>query len=259
MGLAMSAAQAKPGIVATFPGTDQGAKLALRLASYANFFPPIGQLQFLLPPGGIAYVIQFNSVPVNGKSVVVGYEVRYDPPKGVDPVLATPAPLGNPQTNSIFPFGLAASSSDIVSVGTSETGSNGPDHAFRYSLVGNTTSDLGALGGADAFSFAYGISNDASTIVGASYVSANLTGPIHAFRIGSDGVMIDLGSLAGASGNSTAFAANGDGSVVVGQTNVPSGNQHGFLWTLTPGSNTGTMTISAATDHLRPRSILPAR
>jgi len=108
--------------------------------------------------------------------------------------------------------------------------------------VSNVTTDLGALGGPNAVSFAYGISDDASTIVGTSYVSTNLAGPIHAFRIGADGVMVDLGSLAGTSGNSTAFAANGDGSVVVGQTNVPSGNQHAFLWTLTPGGDTGAMT-----------------
>jgi len=242
--LATSAAQAKPSLVATFPGTDEGSEDASELAADVNASTTLQAALFALGlrTGGEAKVIRISSLPVNGKSVVRRYEVRYNPPLGADPLLATPAPLGNPETNSIFPFGLAISPSDIVSVGASETGTNGPDHAFRYSLVANTTTDLGALGGADAFSFAYGISNDASTIVGASYVSANLAGPIHAFRIGADGVMVDLGSLAGASGNSTAFAANGDGSLVVGQTNVPGGNQHAFLWTLTPGSDTGTMT-----------------
>jgi probable HAF family extracellular repeat protein len=229
MGLPLSAANAGPEIVSgPVALTD-----ARSIANHNNSSIAAGPL----PPSG-----HYSVAPSPTISSQTLYDVIFTPAFGDDPIVATPLPLGNAQTNSIFPFGIAASPSDIVSVGASETGTNGPDHAFSYSLVANTTTDLGALGGPDAVSFAYGISNDASTIVGASFVSTNLAGPIHAFRIGSDGTMVDLGSLTGASGNSTAFAANGDGSVVVGQTNVPGGNQHAFLWTLTPGSDTGTMT-----------------
>jgi uncharacterized membrane protein len=175
-------------------------------------------------------------------SFLLGFDVIQVPKSGVDPVVATPPPLGNQQTNGIVPFDIASSNSDIVSVGASETGTNGPYHAFSYSLATGVTSDLGALGGEGATSFAYGISGNASTIVGGSYVSTDLTGPIHAYRIGADGVMVDLGSLAGVGGNSTAFAANGDGSVVVGQTNISGGGQHAFRWISTPGSDSGVMT-----------------
>ena len=157
------------------------------------------------------------------------YDIVFTPAFGLDPIVAAPPPLGNAQTNSIFPFDIAATSNDVISVGASETGTNGPFHAFSNSLATGVTSDLGALGGAGATSFAYGISDDGSTIVGTSYVSTDMTGPTHAFRVGADGVMTDLGSLAGSGGNSTAFAANGDGSVVVGQTTVSGGNQHAFL------------------------------
>jgi probable HAF family extracellular repeat protein len=119
---------------------------------------------------------------------------------------------------------------------------NGPDHAFRNSLATGVSTDLGALGGAEATSFAYGISDDGSTIVGASYVNTDLRGPIHAFRIGADGVMTDLGSLAGPGGYSAAFAANGGGSVVVGHTTVSGGGQHAFRWVGTPGGDNAVMT-----------------
>jgi hypothetical protein len=168
----------------------------------------------------------------------------------IRPVLGPiPDPLGNPLNSIVFydisaGFGGqqtplarargAASSTDVVSVGASETGTNGPYHAVSFSLASGVTSDLGALA-AGAFSFAYGISADISTIVGASYVSADLNGPLHAFRIGSGGVMTDLGSLAGA-GSSTAFATDGDGNVVVGWTDVPAGGRHAFRWSQMPGA-----------------------
>jgi uncharacterized membrane protein len=175
----------------------------------------------------------------------VGSETLYDiifiPAAGPDPIVATPSPLGNLQTNSIVPFSIATSSIDVVSVGASETGTNGPYHAFRFSFVSGLTSDLGALGGAAGTSFAYGISDDTSTIVGTSYVSADLNGPLHAFRIGANGGMTDLGSLAGAGGSSTAFAADGDGNVVVGWTDVPGGGHHAFRWSQMPGAG-GVMT-----------------
>jgi probable HAF family extracellular repeat protein len=178
----------------------------------------------------------YSSAPVPTISSQTRYVVVFTPYFGSDPVVATPQPLGNTLTNSISPFGIAVSSTDVVSVGASETGTNGPYHAFRFSLASGVTSDLGGLGGAAGTSFAYGISDGTSTIVGASYVSADLNGPLHAFRIGSGGVMNDLGSLAGAGGSSTAFAADGDGNVVVGWTDVPGGDRHAFRWSRMPGA-----------------------
>src|SRR5262249_54525450 len=135
-----------------------------------------------------------------------------------------------------------ASPTDLIAVGASETGKSGPFHAFKFSLAANLTTDLGALGGPAATSLAFGISDEASTVVGASFLGADTSGPQHAFRIGSDDVMVDLGSLAGAVGNSVAFATNGDGSVVVGKSDIPGGGEHAFRWTVAPGGNTGSMT-----------------
>jgi hypothetical protein len=177
-------------------------------------------------------------------TVVFSYSIGYNDPFKGDPIIATPSPLGNRQTNSIFGSGFAFSvnGADLLSVGSSETGTNGPYHAFEYSLNANTTTDLGTLAGPNGASFAYGISVDASTVIGASYTTTSLNGPLHAFRIGSDGVMTDLGSLAGVTGNSTALAVDDNGGVVVGWTQIPSGAQQAFSWAVRPGADTGVMT-----------------
>jgi probable HAF family extracellular repeat protein len=225
--LSASMACAGPGVtIAKSPATTL--EIALTFAVYYNV---LGRA-----PGTYS-VAQAPSV-----SSQTLFYITYTPLIGPDPVVATPQPLGNAQVNSISPSGIAATSNDIISVGASETGTHGPYHAFRNSLATGATTDLGALGGAAATSFAFGISDDGSAIVGTSFLSPSLTGPEHAFRIGADGVMTDLGSLAGANGNSIAFAANGDGSVVVGQTGVTGGGQHAFRWVRTPGSDSGAMT-----------------
>jgi len=133
-----------------------------------------------------------------GNSFLFNFTISFVPASGHDPVIATVNGLG--QNNDIFGFGIGVSAQDVIAVAASETGTNGPFHAIKYSLASNTTSDLGALGGSSARSIAYSISDDASTIVGLSDLGGPgiPTPPTRAFRIGADGVMTDLGSLAGA-------------------------------------------------------------
>jgi probable HAF family extracellular repeat protein len=228
-------------LAATLPASMAGAKpevLTNRLTlAEAKLCAAINNNSPLVTIPDGTYVV----APVPSVSSQTLYVVIFTPAFGLDPVVATPSPLGNTKTNSMYPFDIAASSKDVVSVGASETGTNGPFHAFSYSLASGVTTDLGALGGAGATSIAYGISDDASTIVGTSFLTSSQAGPQHAFRIGTDRVMTDLGALAGPGGNSIAFAANGDGSVVVGQTDILGGNRHAFRWVLTPGGDIGIM------------------
>ncbi len=171
----------------------------------------------------------------------------------VDPVYGTIAPLGANPVNSTFGLAIGAGS-EVTVAGYSDT-DPGPFHAIKWTLSGGTI-DLGTLPGnpprapgasqdLPPTSQAFGISGDASVIVGLSTSAASIQ---TAFRwTAADGTMRDLGALNGAGGRSVAFAANGDGSVVVGQSEI-AGNapfsfpMHAFRWVLTPGTASGVMT-----------------
>ncbi len=151
--------------------------------------------------------------------------------------------LGNAAVNSLFAQDIAFADNDLFVVGTSDTGDNGPHHAFLWKYSTGVTTDLGTLGGVDDQSVAYGISSDGTTVVGDSFLASSST--YHAFRWTDTDGMGDLGSLAGPSGDSTAYAVNRDGSVVVGQSENSGGDFVAFRWDQTSG-NSGVM--SALTD-----------
>ena len=172
---------------------------------------------------------------------------------GSDPIYGVIAPLGANPDNSTF--GLAiGQGSEVTAAGYSDT-DLGPFHAIKWTLSGGTI-DLGTLPGnpprepgasqdLPPTSQAFGISQDASVIVG---LSTSATSIQTAFRwTAADATMRGLGALNGAGGRSVAFAANGDGSVVVGQSEL-AGNapfsfpMHAFRWVLAPGTASGVMT-----------------
>ncbi len=86
-----------------------------------------------------------------------------------------------------------------------------------YAYAAATVTSLGFLSG-DNYSFASGISADASVVIGTSGLQPYVGfGSYQAFRWTASSGMVGLGHLPGdtfSSGN----AANGDGSVVVGQS-----------------------------------------
>jgi probable HAF family extracellular repeat protein len=194
------------------------------------------------PEGSMFYVVTSQEM-INGTLVTVNH-LNFIPPNQVDPVIATIAPLGTNPINSVFVHGGAASSSDVFLVGSSDLDA-GTFHAVRWALSDGVTRDLGTLLGSAGNSIAFGMSDDASTIIGWSNTTS-ATGPgsfpsgQHAFRWTQSTGMVDLGSLAGVNGLSFAWATNGDGSVVVGQTDMPNigfitqGNQ-AFRWTQPTG------------------------
>lgn len=101
--------------------------------------------------------------------------------------------------------------------------SAGDEQAFRWTQA-DGMAGLGKLAGA-AFSRAYGVSGDGSTVVGASG-----TGAVYeAFRWTQATGMTGLGKLTGAS-TSVAKAASGDGSIIVGQSGTDA-----FRWTSADG------------------------
>jgi probable HAF family extracellular repeat protein len=150
----------------------------------------------------------------------------------------TIAHLGTNAGNTITVL-AAGFGSQFTAAGWSDTDA-GTLHSFQWTLSGGTL-DLGTLLGAAGNSIAFGISDDASTIVGWSNTTpGTFPSGQHAFRWTQVGGMQDLGSLQGSSGTSIAYAANSDGSVVVGQTDMPSNMgitvpPHAFRWTQTGG------------------------
>jgi probable HAF family extracellular repeat protein len=77
---------------------------------------------------------------------------------------------------------------------------------------------LGKLPG-DAYSFAYAVSDDGSTVVGASYKYPPAAGgATRAFRWTAAGGISEIGDLPGGNVASTALGVSGDGSVVAGQS-----------------------------------------
>ena len=168
---------------------------------------------------------------------------------GVDPPYGTIPPLGsnpiNEATGAAFAFGAVP-----TAAGYSFIDANGGSccHAFQWTLAGGTV-DIGTLPStgtaAPGASHGYGISDDASVIVGNSSVGTSAANAqFHAFRwTASDSTMRDLGAL-DPNATAAAYAANGDGSVVVGQSFVAqfTSTAHAFLWVLTPGTTGGVMT-----------------
>ncbi|PVZ20484.1 MULTISPECIES: autotransporter domain-containing protein [unclassified Pseudomonas] len=96
----------------------------------------------------------------------------------------------------------------------------GPAQVGR--LGGRTFENIGSLNG--GATYARGLSDDGSTIVGVSEISPG--GNNHAFRW-KNGVMTDLGTFGGNYADATAVSA--DGSVVVGQAGLASGSM-AFRW-----------------------------
>ena len=168
--------------------------------------------------------------------------------------------LGTNPGNTITVL-AAGFGSQFTAAGWSDTDA-GTFHSFQWTLSAGTL-DLGTLLGAAGNSIAFGISDDASTIVGWSNTTPGSPFPSgqHAFRWTQAGGMQDLGSLQGSSGTSIAYAANGDGSVVVGQTDMPPNGptpvpSHAFLWTQaggmqdlgSPGAGFGSTAYAVSSD-----------
>jgi probable HAF family extracellular repeat protein len=158
---------------------------------------------------------------------------------GGGPFYGTVSHLGTNAGNTITvlasDFGTA-----FTAIGWGDTDAD-TFHAISWTLAGGTQ-DLGTLLGSAGLSIGFGVSYDASTVVGWSNTTPGSPFPSgqHAFRWTQGGGMQDLGSLQGASGTSTAYAANSDGSVVVGVTDLPPNGQitvpgHAFRWTQAGG------------------------
>jgi probable HAF family extracellular repeat protein len=185
-----------------------------------------------------------------GNTTKTIWEIRAIPYASIDPLYASGPVFPGSPFNASMAFGLAVGPDKrLIAVGAGQVddGDNddntvGPFHAFKW-LDGPSPSliDLGTLGAPTDDSFAFGISDDGTTIVGASAIGGGIQ---HAFRIGDDNVMRDLGSLEGPTGLSRAFATNADGSVVVGETTISFANTRAFRWVRDPGAGvqTGTMT-----------------
>ncbi len=133
------------------------------------------------------------------------------------------------------------------------TGGAPTEHAFRWTLAGNTMTDLGLLSDG-RYSVAQGISADGLVVVGyADHTNdptvANPDYFEHAFRWTAGTGMVDLGVLSGFN-FSYASATNRDGSVVVGY--LLGGGTQGFRW----ASATGMRTVE---DWLRDNGVTVAR
>lgn len=118
-------------------------------------------------------------------------------------------------------YAYAVSADGRVVVGLMDT-SDG-FRAFRWTDAG--TDDLGSPFGG-TLSFAQGISDDGTVVVGAS---ADSSGNLQAFRWTQAGGMVNLGRLPGGL-SSHANDANADGSVVVGRSESGVGTR-AFRWT----------------------------
>jgi probable HAF family extracellular repeat protein len=115
-----------------------------------------------------------------------------------DPLYGAISPLGTNPNNSVHAFGLGFGT-ELTAVGWSDRDAPLFPHAFMWTLSGGTV-DLGVLPGTPAAndtSYAYGISADASVIVGQSGSPRTV---IEAFRYTTaDHTMRDLGTLSGVS------------------------------------------------------------
>ena len=100
---------------------------------------------------------------------------------------------------------------------------------------------LGKFSG-DNSSYAYGISDDGSTVVGASYTNPNVSGSvIRAFRWTASTGMASIGDLPGGSQVSVAYDVSADGSVIAGHSSSALSYSHHpvynepFRWTASGG------------------------
>lgn len=89
---------------------------------------------------------------------------------------------------------------------------------------------LGDLPGGNRHSWAYGVSGDGSTVIGASYSSSGL----EAFRWTQATGMVGLGDLPGGQFISVAEAVSFDGSVVMGWSSIDGGDKR-FKWAQAEG------------------------
>lgn len=100
---------------------------------------------------------------------------------------------------------------------------------------------LGVMPG-DSSSYAYGVSADGSTVVGASYENSSITtAPIHGFRWTATDGKVSIGDLPGGNVSSVAYGVSSNGSVIVGSSSSTlsfSGNpfyHEPFRWTAANG------------------------
>jgi len=115
-------------------------------------------------------------------------------------------------------------------------GSGSAAHAAAYSFQW-----LGKLSG-DNTSYAYAISDDGSTVVGASYTDPNSpTAVIRAFRWTAATGMVAIGDLPGGNQQSEALGVSADGSVIAGSSSSTLSYSHNsfydepFRWTASSG------------------------
>ena len=104
--------------------------------------------------------------------------------------------------------------------------------AFRWTAAGGMQ-NLGGLRGSDpatVYSWARGVSNDGTVVVGGSFNASN---NIEAFRWTTQSGMVGLGILPGYH-HSEAFAVSGNGKVVIGDTASVRGGE-AFRWTAETG------------------------
>jgi probable HAF family extracellular repeat protein len=173
------------------------------------------------------------SVYSEGKITVVGTNQQTPKPKAAktkaSPTTGTYSSqtFGTPTTSG----GGGALGANGTMVGFLDDGQGGPFHAFKYTDSAGLL-DLGTVdppNNPTLYSFANGVNDDGSVVVGLSELSGGLVQ--HAFRWTSAGGMIDLGSANGASGLSRALGVSGDGNTIVGVSDFPIGPSQAFSWT----------------------------
>lgn len=111
---------------------------------------------------------------------------------------------------------------------------------------------LGDLTGGGFASYATGVSDDGSVVVGRSIGASGY----EAFRWTQAGGMAGLGDLPGGMFDSVAYATNRDGSVVVGRGVNASNYQEAFRWTQAGGMQSVTDWLAAAGVTVAPGYLL---
>jgi probable HAF family extracellular repeat protein len=198
----------------------------------------------LIQPGGI-YPGAFgscNAVSADGSTIAATSDFGPFSPFGIQANLWTPAGgcvlLGDFEGGAnvvphSFGRGVSADGSVIVGVGQSDLG----DEAFRYDVATSTMTPLSSFVQSPYGAYAYAISADGRTIIGASLYTQGL---LEAFRWTQAAGLVHLGFLPrnpGVPGNSVAEAISANGSVIVGESrsvNAANGGE-AFRWTAAGG------------------------